>query len=83
MNLLIKFPDKSQSFCNGVEFGRILEKMERGDEHVTNNGFPMREDNIEVVKQAARQYGYLATFSEPYLEGWVNLFIIKKITTEN
>ncbi len=42
MNLLISFPDQSQSFTYGVEFGRLLERIERGDEYIENNGFPVR-----------------------------------------
>lgn len=42
MQLIVKFTDQSPSFCNGVEFGRLLERMERNDESVKNNGFPVR-----------------------------------------
>jgi len=31
---MISFPDQSKAFTYGVEYGRILEKMERGDEVV-------------------------------------------------
>jgi hypothetical protein len=42
MKILINFPDPSKSFTYGVEFGRLLEKIERGDEVIKNNGFPVK-----------------------------------------
>lgn len=31
--MILKFPDQSESFTYGVEYGRLLEKIERGDEY--------------------------------------------------
>lgn len=45
MNLLIKFPDQSQSFTYGVEFGRLLEKIERGDEEA---GFQWAKQKLGI-----------------------------------
>jgi len=83
MNLLISFPDQSQSFTYGVEYGRLLEKIERGDDVVKNNGFPVREENVELLKRTCESYGYIANFSKPYMGGWVDFIGIKKTTSKN
>jgi len=83
MDLLIKFPDQSASFTYGVEYGRLLEKIERGDDVVTNNGFPVRIENVELLKDTCKQYGYIATFGECAVEGWVEFMGMIKITNEN
>ena len=48
--LLVSFSDQSKSFTYGVEFGRLLEKIERGDKNITNNGFPIRIENVQLLK---------------------------------
>lgn len=83
MNLLISFPDQSQSFTYGVEFGRLLEKIERGDEVIKNNGFPVRVENMDVLKSTCETYGYISNFGEPYMDGWVDFLGIKKTSSEN
>lgn len=83
MNLLITLPDQSQSFAYGVEFGRLLEKIERGDEVIKNNGFPVRIENCSVLAIACSLHGYIPIFSKPYLYGWVDFLGIKKTTSEN
>ena len=40
--LLISFPDQSQSFSFGVEYGRLLQQMQDGKDVVMNHGFPVR-----------------------------------------
>lgn len=77
-NLIIKFTDQSSSFTYGVEFGRLLEKMERGDNIVMNNGFPVRYENIEVIKNACKEYGYIPLFNNKLLDGWVGFIGFKK-----
>lgn len=81
--LLISFPDQSQSFAYGVEFGRLLEKLERGDAAVQNNGFPIRVENCSVLVIACSLHGYTCTFSDPYMGGWVDFIGIKKTTSKN
>ena len=83
MNILIKFPDQSQSFTYGVEFGRLLEKIERGDEAIKNNGFPIRVENCSILGIACSLHGYIANFSEPYMDGWVDFLGIKKTMSNN
>jgi len=85
MKLIIKFTDQSESFCNGVEFGRLLEKMERGDLIIYNNGFPVHEENINVIKQACKEYGYIPIMNEvkvdneeDMFEGWQYFTALKK-----
>ena len=41
MKLLVSFPDQSTSFTYGVEYGRLLEKIERGDNVITNSTQPI------------------------------------------
>jgi len=82
-NLLIKFPDQSQSFTYGVEFGRLLEKIERGDETITNNGFPIRVENCSVLALCCSLHGYIPLFGDPYMDGWVDFLGIKKTTSNN
>jgi hypothetical protein len=76
--LIIRFPDQSTSFTYGVEFGRLLEKMERGDDVVINNGFPIRKENVEVVKSTCVHYGYIPLFGEMYDNEWVEFTGIKQ-----
>ena len=83
MNLLIKFPDQSESFAYGVEFGRILEKIERGDLSISNNGFPVRVENCSILSLACSIHGYSVIFSKPYLDGWVDFLGIKKSMSQN
>jgi hypothetical protein len=83
MNLLIKFPDHSESFTYGVEFGRLLEKIERGDNPIKNNGFPIRVENMSVLVLACSLHGYTCTFSKCEVEGWSNFIGIKKTFTQN
>ena len=61
-NYLI-FPDQSPSFAHGVEFGRIYEKLERGDQHVNNNGMVVYTTNVELIRDACLTYGYVPHFS--------------------
>lgn len=80
--LVVSFPDQSESFCNGVEFGRLLQKMEQGDDHVENNGFPIREENVEVLKSTCAYFGYTAIFGQP-CDGWIEFIGIKKTMSQN
>lgn len=82
MNLLIRFNDKSPSFTNGVEFGRLLQKIEQGDEYIINNGFPVHIENTQVLKDTCKCYGYTCVFGNQW-EGWVDFIAIKKTMSEN
>lgn len=77
MRLAISFTDQSQSFTAGVEFGRLLEKMERGDLFVANNGFPIHTVNETVVRAACKRYGYHPAFSPCIAVGWVEFSATK------
>jgi hypothetical protein len=83
MELQIKFKDQSQSFTNGVEFGRLLEKMQRGDDTVKNYGFPVRIENKEVIETSCMEYGYIALFGEQHFDEWIEFLGIKKTFTNN
>lgn len=83
MKLKIKFPDESQSFSHGVEYGRLLEKMERGDQDVTNNGFPVRIENKGLILETCAEYGYTPIFGHVFKKEWIEFLGIKKESTNN
>lgn len=83
MKLLIKFPDASQSFCNGVEFGRLLQKMENGEDAIHNCKFPIRIENKLVIENACAEYGYIPIFGEIYFDEWIDFIAVRKVSTEN
>ena len=76
--LIIRFPNQSTSFTYGVEFGRLLEKMERSENIIMNNGFPVRIENKELIKDSCNHYGYTALFGQEYEHEWVEFVGIKR-----
>lgn len=80
MKLLIRFPDQSSSFCYGVEYGRLLEKIERGDKFIINNGFPVRIENVELLKDTCLKFGYTPIFGKKYYNEWIEFLGIKEST---
>jgi len=83
LKLFIRFPDQSRSFSLGVEFGRIWEKIERGENIVGNNGFPIRIDNKELFIDVCEKYNYLPIFGKEYFGEWIEFIGIKKMFTKN
>lgn len=83
MSLILKFPDASQSFAHGVEFGRLLEKMQNSENSICNCGFPVRIENKELIENACKYYGYVAVFGKEYFSEWIDFIGIKKTMTEN
>ena len=81
--LFITFPDQSSSFTYGVEYGRLLAKMERGDETVDNNRFPVRIENIPLIKRTCQKMGYTAVFGAEYFGEWADFLAIKQRISEN
>jgi len=82
--LLISFPDQSESFTYGVEYGRILQKIDQGDENVDNNLFPIRVENKELLRNTCKTYGYIPIFTDTqYPKEWVNFTAIKSNSTNN
>lgn len=81
--LLISFPDQSQSFSFGVEYGRILQQMQDGKDVVMNHGFPVRVENKDLIDLTCRQYGYIPTFGKTYENEWIEFLGIKKTSTES
>lgn len=81
--LLISFPDQCKSFTYGVEYGRLLEKMERGENIVMNNGFPIRIENKELVESTCKQLGYIPTFGKIHYDEWIEFLAIKKASNDN
>ena len=80
MKLAISFPDQSTSFCYGVEYGRLLEKIERGDKIILNNGFPVRIENVELLKDTCLKFGYTPIFGRTYYNEWIEFTGIKELT---
>jgi hypothetical protein len=82
--LIVSFTDQSESFTYGVEFGRLLQKMEQGDENVTNNGLPVRVENKQVLIQACESYGYLPMFSDSSVpDEWLEFSSMKISINDN
>ena len=81
--IIVIFPDQSKSFTYGVEYGRLLEKMERGDDVVMNNGFPVRIENKTLIEDTCRTLGYIPTFGATYHNEWTMFMGIKKTSNDN
>jgi hypothetical protein len=81
--LLIKFPDSSKSFCYGVEYGRILEQMEKGNLTVDNHGFPVRLENKELIEESCKTFGYTPSFGRTYYGECIEFVGIKNQTLNN
>lgn len=81
--LKISFPNQSEAFAYGVEYGRLLQKMEQGDQCISNNGFPVRIENRELLEKTCKEYGYVPTFGVEHYEEWVEFLGIKKIGSNN
>ena len=79
MKLFIRFTDQSKSFTYGCEYGRLLEKIERGDQYISNNGFPIRVENIDILKDTCTKYGYIPIFSKSKIEGWIEFHAFKNV----
>ncbi|WP_343692781.1 hypothetical protein [Chitinophaga sp.] len=77
MDLLIRFTDQSPNYTYGVEFGRILAKMECGIPVISNAGFPVREENRQVLIDACTAYGYIPAFQECQCDGWLEFTATK------
>jgi hypothetical protein len=82
MNLLISFPDQSESFTYGVEYGRILQQMEQGDSIICNKGFPIRVENRKLIEDTCKSMGYIPTFGKTHFDEWIEFLGIKKNTSE-
>lgn len=83
MELFIKFPDQSQSFTAGVEYGRLYDRMSKGIEAVTNDGFPVRIENKELLKTTADKFGYICSFGIEHFGEWIEFTAIKKTNSNN
>lgn len=83
MELFIKFPDQSQSFTAGVEYGRLYGRMETGEPVITNEGFPVRIDNKELLQSTCKKLGYTCNFGVEYFGEWIEFTAIKITNSEN
>lgn len=80
--LLISFTDQSASYVYGVEVGRILEKIERGDLEVKNNGFPVRLENKVNIENACKAFGYICLFGKTHFDEWIDFMGLKKFSND-
>lgn len=74
-----RFSDQSESFINGIEYGRILQKMQDGLPIVDNDGIPIHEQNYDIIRRAAEYYGYNASFQKLAIDGWIGFKATKGI----
>jgi hypothetical protein len=81
--LLVSFPDSSQSFAYGVEYGRLLQKIQDGKEVIENEGFPVRVENIQVLKSTCEAYGYIPIFGNEHRGEWIEFMGIKQTSSDN
>jgi hypothetical protein len=77
MERIITFTDTSNSFTCGVEYGRLLERFEKGIEIIENNGFPVHFQNKEVLIKTCKEFGYTPFFGEIYYNEWIEFKAIK------
>ena len=80
--LSIPFTDQSPSFTYGVEFGRILQKIEQGDLNIDNNGFSIRVENKELIQSTCEYYKYIPVFGRES-SGWIEFMGIKDLSSNN
>lgn len=81
--LLISFPDQSASFAHGVEYGRILQQMEQGNNTVGNHSFPVRLENKVLIENTCKEFGFIPSFGKTYFNEWIEFIGIKKSTNDN
>lgn len=80
---VISFKDQPEGFTHGVEFGRLLEKMQRKDNTIENHGFPIRIENQNLIRESCIHYGYIPTFGDEFLDGWVPFLGVKQVSSDN
>lgn len=83
MELFISFPDQSKNFCYGVEYGKLSDRMERGEPIVTNDGFPVRVENIELLKTTCKKHGYIYSTGTSYFGEWIEFSAFKLQSSSN
>lgn len=83
MKLLISLSEKSEDYIHGMELGRLMEKMERGDECVLNNGFPIRNENVAAAKKISIANGYTPIVGDEDYSGWTEFMAIRNTATKN
>ncbi len=81
-SLVLSFPDSSKSFVYGVEYGRILQQMQDGKNPIDNHGFPIREENEELIRETCKEYGYIPSFGDVW-HGYVWFCGVKKKISNN
>ena len=82
--LIVSFTDQSDSFTHGVEYGRILCKLEAGLHVVENNGFPVHTANVELLRITCAMYEYTPMFSAVEgMDEWTNFCAIRAFISGN
>jgi hypothetical protein len=83
MELLISFLDQSKSFTYGVEYGRLLQKIQDGKEFICNDKFPVRIENVELLKETCKTYNYIPIFGKEWFDEYVEFTAIKNNNSNN
>lgn len=78
-NMIVRFPDQSQSFCNGFEAGRIFHQLENNqlisDEE---NMLTVRTENISLYESIAKHFKYDCHHKVTEYAEWTYVWFIKK-----
>jgi len=77
MNIILSFTDQSKSFTYGVEYGRLLERFEKGVEVIENNNFPVSIENKEMLRNTCKAFDYTPVFGDNYYNEWIEFRAIK------
>lgn len=83
MTIMVQFSNQQPAYAHGVEYGRLLERMERGDLIISNNGFPVRVENVDNLRNTCEKYGYIASFGMVHYNEWVDFTGVKKVASAN
>ena len=83
MKLIISLSDKTPDFIKGMSFGRLFERMSKGENPVTNDGYPVRIENKEAIIKVCEAFNYTPVFGEEYYEEWISFMGIKNVSSKN
>jgi hypothetical protein len=83
MELILRFDDSSDSFCCGVELGRIISKIDSNNNYIDNNGFPIKLSNLNMIRKYCIINKYIPYFGAIYFEEWIDFIAIKSTISKN
>jgi hypothetical protein len=83
MKLILSLSEKTPDFIEGMEVGRIYERMSKKEDPVTNDGFPIHICNKDVVMRLCKALGYVPLFGEEHFGEWIEFMGIRSVTGNN